>query len=690
MGSIMGNRVISVAVGALTLAFLLAAGAGRLPSQEPAGQIPDAFVGKWVGGLSWGWSNSSAQVGTAAVVTQFGHSVDQFEFEVAKDGTVTGTGAATYRYNVSTDAHLIASRVVTTAQLDGKTQQVNFNISGKLTPDGKLVLESIPRKLLTLVNAGKQETMAAWNVFGGIAGVVEIERHIPTVETFGVVTIDGKNTKIGWSARKQPNQGSAPHDEPVSPGPPGSDIPRMYVGQWTGGRGKATSVTRGQVGRSWTTKDLGHQINNFEFKVAKDGTVTGTGTATYWFDISSDIDMNLIAMAPEAHLDKHLQHVDFTITGQVSGDATVELSAEPRKGLTLINSGDKSAMGAWNVFGGVVGKVERGDQGLVVRASDTVDPKGLKMKLDWKAKKKLKLLEITSLKLNDIDDLKLAYLSAAYHEYFQKNTRVHGTITITGPKEESLHSLLLQVVQKGNVVAVGDLAEDLRSQLLNVPFGPHEKLEVKTSKLLYELLATEAAKVDGKKDGKLTLRAKARATDGQETTKDYGEVEILVRYTNTNRIPGSTRDPEVGGDDWVKPSVKPVVEHFAQFTWNDFSNMNGGPFKPHKSHNTGNDVDGYFNNYEKIDAAAAQTLIDALNDGTNGERITNVFVSFKAWDEKDADGNIIAHHDAHPEFQATIDSTTLNRGVKASAVITHEPNHNTHFHFRISDEPPGT
>src|SRR5208337_2166669 len=461
MGAIMGKRGLGVTVAVFTLAFLLATGPSRLLSQEPTSQIPDEFLGKWVGGLSFGWSNSSAQVGTAAVVTQFGHKVDQFEFEVAKDGTVTGTGAASYRYNVSTDAHLIGSRIVTTAQLDGNTQQVNFNISGKLTPDGKLVLESIPRKLLTLVNAGKQETMDAWNVFGGVAGVIEIDRHNPTVEAFGVVAISGKTTKIEWSARKQPNQGNMPSAEPVSPGPPGAEIPRMYVGSWSGGRGKATSVTRGQVGSSWATKDLGHVINKFEFNVAKDGTVTGTGTATYWFDISSDIDMKMICMAPDAHLEREVSKIDFTITGQVSGEGIVELSAEPRKELALINAGKQSTMGAWNVFGGVVGKVERGDQGLVVRASDTLDPKGLKMKLDWKAKKKLKLLEITSLKLNDIDEKELAYLSAADHNYFNKNTRIHGTITITGPKDEKLHSLLLKVMQRGNVVATADLSLDL-------------------------------------------------------------------------------------------------------------------------------------------------------------------------------------------------------------------------------------
>ena len=368
----------------------------------------------------------------------------------------------------------------------------------------------------------------------------------------------------------------------------------------------------------------------------------------------------------------------------MSGEGIVELSAEPRKELALINAGKQSTMGAWNVFGGVVGKVERGDQGLVVRASDTLDPKGLKMKLDWKAKKKLKLLEITSLKLNDIDEKELAYLSAADHNYFNKNTRIHGTITITGPKDEKLHSLLLKVMQRGNVVATADLSLDLESTLLNVPFGPHEKLQVNTSRLLYELLASEAAKVDGSKDGKLTLRARAACTDGQETTKDYHDVEILVRYTNDNRF--GTRDPDVGGDDWVKPSVKPVVEHFTQFTWNDFSNMNGGPFHPHKSHNTGNDVDGYFPNYEKINEATAQTLIDALNDGTYGARITNVFVSFKAWDE--VTNGIIIHHPAHPDFQAKIDNTTLNRGGPASVVITHEPDHHTHFHFRISDQTP--
>src|SRR6185295_6329086 len=135
------------------------------------------------------------------------------------------------------------------------------------------------------------------------------------------------------------------------------------------------------------TKDLGSIIDKFEFDVAADGTVTGKGTAIYWFDVSSDIDAALTKKSPDARLENNLQKVDFLITGQIAGDGKLSLRAEPRKELSVIHSREKKGtMGAWNVFGGVPGSVERGENGLVARGADVLDPEGLKLQVDWKAK----------------------------------------------------------------------------------------------------------------------------------------------------------------------------------------------------------------------------------------------------------------------------------------------------------------
>ena len=68
----------------------------RLPSaraaqdraQDAKQEVPAKFVGKWVGVSGKMAAESRNQVGTAVVREDFGHTIDQFQFEVAKDGTV--------------------------------------------------------------------------------------------------------------------------------------------------------------------------------------------------------------------------------------------------------------------------------------------------------------------------------------------------------------------------------------------------------------------------------------------------------------------------------------------------------------------------------------------------------------------------------------------------------------------------
>ena len=162
------------------------------------------------------------------------------------------------------------------------------------------------------------------------------------------------------------------------------NVPKGYVGKWKGVRGKATANSRGRVGTAIVNKDFGHVIDKFEFEVAEDGTISGTGTATYWFDITADADLIVTRAAPEAHLEGKSQAVTFKITGKmVPGRA--ELTATPDEELVLINAGKRTTMGAWNVFGPGRVLVSKTDKGLEIGASRVIEELG--MKLEWEARK---------------------------------------------------------------------------------------------------------------------------------------------------------------------------------------------------------------------------------------------------------------------------------------------------------------
>jgi len=279
---------------------------------------------------------------------------------------------------------------------------------------------------------------------------------------------------------------------------------------------------------------------------------------------------------------------------------------------------------------------------------------------------KEKKLAITELSLKDIDSTNLDHLSTAAHPYFGGNTRIHGTVTVEGAEDDSLESLVLEVIQGGGVVATADLAPGASTALIK-PFGDEKKVQITTSQLLFNLTSAQAAAVDGSSDGTLSLRARAKSANGEEVTKDAaGSVQLLVRFTGTNRY--GQRDEAVGGDDWAKPSLKEIADHFSGVTYNDFSNMNGGPFAPHGSHRTGNDVDGWFSGYNARNAATAATIISQLNDDTHGSRIIIVFVAFE--------------RTATNVFWNAIKDVTLDDGRRARDVILPDAGHTTHFHWR--------
>ena len=171
----------------------------------------------------------------------------------------------------------------------------------------------------------------------------------------------------------------------------------------------------------------------------------------------------------------------------------------------------------------------------------------------------------------------------------------------------------------------------------------------------------------------LGLRVRVSTQNGLTARRDYDDVQLLVRYRGALRY--GNRDEDRGGDDWILPSVRTILDHFAalaaDFRVGDISNMNGGSFAPdHAAHGIGRDVDAHFNNYNNLDANVAQRMIDFLNDVTYGSNITRVYVTFQQTNDD--------------PFWNTIKDVVLNDGRRAKDVITPLAGHDTHFHWRIT------
>jgi len=298
------------------------------------------------------------------------------------------------------------------------------------------------------------------------------------------------------------------------------------------------------------------------------------------------------------------------------------------------------------------------------------------------------ILRITELTLNDIDNKPLKFLSTDDHAYFNGNTRIHGTITVKGRPKHELESLKLEVRGEDGTLATATLDVGVKNALLT-KFGRDEKVAVGKSKLLFVLPSAQADLLDSQQNGEVELKVVARTRPtiqlgSLKAARVFGSVPRLVRYTDANRY--GERDADKGGDDWVKPGVRPVAEHFAGITWGDFSNMNGGNFPPHDSHRTGNDIDGTFGGYAARDAATAQTIIGHLNDNTYGSRIERVLVTFNAPGTTPLACEGGVRDTDHRAFWNAIQGVTLNDGRSATNVIRPVKGHCNHFHWKVTDQ----
>ncbi len=277
-------------------------------------------------------------------------------------------------------------------------------------------------------------------------------------------------------------------------------------------------------------------------------------------------------------------------------------------------------------------------------------------------------LAISQLSLQDIDGSPLQFLSIDEHPYFGGFTPVHGTIAIVG--EGEIASVTLEIIDAANgASATVELAQPASTQLL-LPLGEAGQVAISTSQLLFEIPSTAFAEFDKSQDGNVEMRVRVRATDGREAvyeSADLLQVHKLVRYTAENRY--FVGEEEQGGNSWVTPNVKALVEQFQDVEFGDFSNMNGGPFPPHVSHQRGVDVDTWFYGYNNLDGATAQGLLDLLNQPGVIERVELVYVAYTQ-----TDGDL---------FWEAIRDVVLVDGRQAGEVFLPEPEHTTHFHLRF-------
>lgn len=273
---------------------------------------------------------------------------------------------------------------------------------------------------------------------------------------------------------------------------------------------------------------------------------------------------------------------------------------------------------------------------------------------------------VISMSLNDIDDEPLRFLSADEHPYFEGYTLVHGALQIGGAG--ALSDVVLEVLEDGDVVATGELVEAAREQLLGL-FDASGLRSTAGVGPLFRIDSTQFQAVDRDSDGWLTLRVRVTTSEGEEEVREYGtEVGKLVLYWGENRYILDEEDR--GGNDWTQPSVRDIMNDWLEVQIGDFSDMNGGPYPPHVSHQTGLDVDVWFPGYNEMDAFTAETLLGHIDGQPWTARLDLVYATFEP-----LPGN---------PFWDVIAGYTLSDGRPATAVILPEEGHTGHFHLRFA------
>jgi hypothetical protein len=228
--------------------------------------------------------------------------------------------------------------------------------------------------------------------------------------------------------------------------------------------------------------------------------------------------------------------------------------------------------------------------------------------------------------------LPLDYLSMSVHTYANNRTRVFGTIRLSGPQNDSVASLGLELVNgAGQVVATGTLAPEAAPTLVGIPFsttGP----AVVTSGPLFDFAASAFQSISQNSDEEYTLRVVGMTTGGFTIRPLHSprRAQKLVLYTGRRAgipdasdcmmTPTQFQPPRTPcfGDQWTRAAIKKLAldvqglqDGAATITvdYRDFANMNGGAFPPHETHGHGTAIDVTVQGYPAVDRQAGRRII---------------------------------------------------------------------------------
>ncbi|WP_156420491.1 MULTISPECIES: hypothetical protein [unclassified Sphingopyxis] len=269
-------------------------------------------------------------------------------------------------------------------------------------------------------------------------------------------------------------------------------------------------------------------------------------------------------------------------------------------------------------------------------------------------------------------------VSVGTHPYVNGQTPFRGTIALSGTAGDSVTEVVLEL-RRGTTVVRAQLEEAVRANLI-ATFPDSGRLEVARladgrSPRLFVLPSANTEPLVTTEDSDVELRVTARTAGGATAERRFGKLPILVRITGLPRFIGSTRDEVEGGDDWARPSVVPILQHYPGLLLNDCANLHGGPFgvpgrgNYHLGHRDGLNVDLLFEGYMRFDRASAARLIGFLNDPEHGHKIVTCYVEPQA---------------PAQAFWGLIRGTTLDDGRPASAVIRNVAPHHDHFHWVLN------
>lgn len=271
---------------------------------------------------------------------------------------------------------------------------------------------------------------------------------------------------------------------------------------------------------------------------------------------------------------------------------------------------------------------------------------------------------------------RLRYLSAAPHAYWSGRTRVNGTLTIRAPEGAQVSAIDLDIFNGATRVATAALVPELAPTLLRT-VGADGIVSLTANQWMFAIDSAQFSALTLGTGVSLTPKVRVTFANGQTATRELGRtLPAFGRFLGAASARTGTRDVgnctglrarfPCGGDDWADPRTLAFIGSVGGDTrWNDFSNMNGGEFPPHHSHETGFDIDGTFPNYNPASEATALTMLGFLNQ--HGRKIANVFVTYAIGDD----------------FYEAIKNVTLTDGRSALSVITIEADHVDHFHWRL-------